>query len=245
MPTVAQPRVPTYLLPAPLAPCCPAANLCLAACCRLPLLVTLHLLRKEDRREEEDTLAWWHGHAGAMSDEGCGSSAGAAVGGKLVGGSRQVPQLDRCARCGACEPAFRCKGCRSAAFCSKDCQRAHWVAGHKRECSKLRKQQQQQARLDAAAAEEAADDSMVLPADPGADGDGLKPVESNSTPPVPLKVTSGLVSARSLPAVPAALAACMQPVILLARLPGPHAGAPRIHALLSRRSCTQQIAMLS
>ena len=31
-----------------------------------------------------------------------------------------------------------CVGCHSAAYCSRSCQRAHWKAGHKRECKRLK-----------------------------------------------------------------------------------------------------------
>ena len=32
----------------------------------------------------------------------------------------------------------RCSRCRSVAYCSPECQRAHWKAGHKTECKRLR-----------------------------------------------------------------------------------------------------------
>jgi len=27
-----------------------------------------------------------------------------------------------------------CSGCKTARYCSKDCQKVHWIAGHKTEC---------------------------------------------------------------------------------------------------------------
>jgi uncharacterized protein (DUF39 family) len=32
-----------------------------------------------------------------------------------------------------------CGQCRKVIYCSKDCQRAHWKAGHKQECPELKK----------------------------------------------------------------------------------------------------------
>ena len=52
----------------------------------------------------------------ASTDEGCGHCGGAASS-SLPGG-----KLSKCARCG------------TVAYCSKDCQRAHWKAGHKQFC---------------------------------------------------------------------------------------------------------------
>ena len=44
----------------------------------------------------------------------------------------------RCAGCGVVAPHLRsCGACRSVAYCSTDCQRKHWRAGHKRECAAL------------------------------------------------------------------------------------------------------------
>ncbi len=167
---------------------------CLCGCCSLPVLVTLHLLQNHDSKAGgEDAPAWWHKHAAAMGSGGGGGGAGAAYGGKLVGGSRQMPQLDKCAQCDVDRPAYRCKGCSSVAFCSRDCQKANWLAGHKRECSKLRKQLQQQVRLEAAEAAAAAGNSLALPAESKARDSKDRPVESNSTPPVPLKVSKGLL----------------------------------------------------
>ncbi|KAL4424898.1 hypothetical protein ABPG77_002121 [Micractinium sp. CCAP 211/92] len=165
------------------------AAISLAVLVGLPVLVTLHLLQNHDSKAGgEDAPAWWHKHAAAMGSGGGGGGAGAAYGGKLVGGSRQMPQLDKCAQCDVDRPAYRCKGCSSVAFCSRDCQKANWLAGHKQECSKLRKQLQQQVRLEAAEAAAAAGNSLALPAESKARDSKDRPVESNSTPPVPLKV---------------------------------------------------------
>jgi hypothetical protein len=42
-------------------------------------------------------------------------------------------------RCFWCRQRFssllRCAGCKSVAYCSKDCQVGHWKAGHKQECA--------------------------------------------------------------------------------------------------------------
>lgn len=177
-------------------------------CCRLPVLATLHLLQKGSEAEDEDVPAWWHKHADAMGSEGGGCSTGTAASGKLVGGSRHALQPDKCAQCSAEKPAFRCKGCSSVAFCSRDCQKANWLAGHKRECSKLRKQLQQQARLEAAVEAALADDRSAFPAESKAEGSRGKAVESNSTPPEPLKVSRRLCALLGpAPSLPAAAAA--------------------------------------
>lgn len=45
-----------------------------------------------------------------------------------------------CAFCGPCETktfALLCGRCSSVKYCSKDCQRKHWKAGHKQECDDL------------------------------------------------------------------------------------------------------------
>lgn len=45
-------------------------------------------------------------------------------------------QLEMCYNCN--KPAQnKCAGCR-ARYCSKDCQKAHWHAGHKRECKAVK-----------------------------------------------------------------------------------------------------------
>jgi len=47
------------------------------------------------------------------------------------------------ATCGSCKKALgtdggmQCTGCRTVAYCGKDCQLAHWKSGHKQECAKL------------------------------------------------------------------------------------------------------------
>ncbi|KAF6256113.1 hypothetical protein COO60DRAFT_1531023 [Scenedesmus sp. NREL 46B-D3] len=32
----------------------------------------------------------------------------------------------------------RCSGCRAARYCSRDCQAAHWRAGHRGVCKRIR-----------------------------------------------------------------------------------------------------------
>lgn len=39
-----------------------------------------------------------------------------------------------CAMCGKDDNVSKCKRCMTVAFCSKECQKLHWDAGHKAEC---------------------------------------------------------------------------------------------------------------
>ena len=49
-------------------------------------------------------------------------------------------ELNECSSppCNACDPTGttfkRCKRCRMSLYCSSECQRVHWKAGHKEEC---------------------------------------------------------------------------------------------------------------
>jgi hypothetical protein len=46
--------------------------------------------------------------------------------------------LTACAQCGVVAPDMkRCGACKQVAFCGADCQKLHWRAGHKRECSAM------------------------------------------------------------------------------------------------------------
>jgi TPR repeat protein len=40
----------------------------------------------------------------------------------------------KCAKCLVEDGRFQCAACRSVSYCSKECQRSHWKAGHKQEC---------------------------------------------------------------------------------------------------------------
>jgi hypothetical protein len=49
--------------------------------------------------------------------------------------SSKVKPAKPCANCGELFPKLKlCTRCRSVSYCCKDCQVAHWKAGHKREC---------------------------------------------------------------------------------------------------------------
>ena len=50
----------------------------------------------------------------------------------------QMSAPSRCAACAAEAPLSVCFACRSAAYCSKACQAAHWKARHREECPALR-----------------------------------------------------------------------------------------------------------
>jgi hypothetical protein len=40
-----------------------------------------------------------------------------------------------CAQCGELFPKLKqCSWCKAVAYCSRDCQVAHWKAGHKEAC---------------------------------------------------------------------------------------------------------------
>lgn len=59
----------------------------------------------------------------------------------IVGG-----ELLECANCGAAElksggKMMQCSGCKSFFYCCKECQVAHWKAGHKHHCERLDKKQ--------------------------------------------------------------------------------------------------------
>jgi hypothetical protein len=43
---------------------------------------------------------------------------------------------DKCAHCGNVENPYTCALCKVACYCSKDCQRKDWKAGHKKVCKK-------------------------------------------------------------------------------------------------------------
>ena len=43
-----------------------------------------------------------------------------------------------CAGCGATNSPKRCAGCKAVSYCNTVCQTAHWKAGHKKECGRLR-----------------------------------------------------------------------------------------------------------
>ena len=42
----------------------------------------------------------------------------------------------RCFQCGRKEKLFCCTGCMEAVYCSKQCQKRHWRAHHRKECAK-------------------------------------------------------------------------------------------------------------
>jgi hypothetical protein len=49
--------------------------------------------------------------------------------------SGRVKPAKPCAQCGELFPKLKlCTRCRSVSYCSKECQVAHWKAGHKQVC---------------------------------------------------------------------------------------------------------------
>ena len=68
----------------------------------------------------------------------------AAAGTDAAAAAAAAARFASCSACGAPAPSGAdarplpvCSGCRGAAYCSKDCQRAAWKAGHKDECKRL------------------------------------------------------------------------------------------------------------
>jgi len=48
-----------------------------------------------------------------------------------------VSSTSSCARCGVAGPVLKaCARCKAVVYCSRECQAAHWKAGHKGSCSK-------------------------------------------------------------------------------------------------------------
>ena len=55
-------------------------------------------------------------------------------------GERRKAKRDRQLKCAQClkklgTNALQCSKCKTVSYCGRDCQRAHWDAGHKKECS--------------------------------------------------------------------------------------------------------------
>ena len=48
---------------------------------------------------------------------------------------RTLPRCQSPACGGLCTRRLTCSKCKQATYCSKECQRKHWSAGHKRECT--------------------------------------------------------------------------------------------------------------
>merc|ERR1711991_85032 len=44
-----------------------------------------------------------------------------------------------CGACGAFGASSQCAGCKAVRYCNGECQAAAWSAGHKKECSRLKK----------------------------------------------------------------------------------------------------------
>ena len=51
----------------------------------------------------------------------------------------ELKELSRteCGHCGKKKPKLMCSGCDTACYCDTECQKSHWVEGHKRECKLL------------------------------------------------------------------------------------------------------------
>ena len=51
----------------------------------------------------------------------------------------EVPQGRKCSGCeGVFDSLLVCSGCRTVQYCSKECQRMHWRAQHKKDCDRLK-----------------------------------------------------------------------------------------------------------
>jgi hypothetical protein len=63
---------------------------------------------------------------------------GAATGVVGSNGSSEAKPSRACAQCGELFPKLlRCTRCKAVSYCTKECQVAHWKAGHKKECKEL------------------------------------------------------------------------------------------------------------
>ena len=68
------------------------------------------------------------------------SEAAAALGGTHAASTAKLAMLSTapqttCSCCGAASSSLkRCGGCHAVSYCSVDCQRSHWKAGHKTAC---------------------------------------------------------------------------------------------------------------
>ena len=77
-------------------------------------------------------LAGEKGKLGSPGSEPVGGGGGGGGGGRGGGGGAAT-----CVACGAAEGGTKlltCSRCRSARYCGRDCQRAHWKSLHKHEC---------------------------------------------------------------------------------------------------------------
>jgi hypothetical protein len=67
---------------------------------------------------------------------------GVAAGGVSSSHKSEAKPSKPCAQCGELFPKLlRCARCRGVSYCSKQCQAAHWKAGHKEECKEQAGQQ--------------------------------------------------------------------------------------------------------
>jgi hypothetical protein len=70
--------------------------------------------------------------ASPLSPAACAADDG---GSSCIGTSSTVKPAKPCAACGELFPKLKvCTRCRAVSYCSKDCQVAHWKAGHKQVC---------------------------------------------------------------------------------------------------------------
>jgi hypothetical protein len=91
---------------------------------------------QRDGRRQQTATAAPPGDAGP-----CSSSEAAAGGGTYSGSgpssssSSRVKPSRPCAQCGELFPKLKqCSRCKAVAYCCRDCQVAHWKAGHKEAC---------------------------------------------------------------------------------------------------------------
>ena len=52
--------------------------------------------------------------------------------------------MENCSQCGLDAQSKRCGRCGKIAYCSEECQLAHWNAGHRRECKKKKKKKKKE-----------------------------------------------------------------------------------------------------
>lgn len=89
-----------------------------------------------------------------------------------------------CDRCGlAAADLKQCAGCKTAVYCSRDCQAAAWGGGHKAECKAIKKRAQAAARATASALSDAL--RADPPVDPEATARVLAAIEDAEQAPLP------------------------------------------------------------
>lgn len=81
--------------------------------------------------EDRKLVGWRCAGPGCDHVQKCGGGDGAGVSGVGAAGDGAVEEAGRA-------PFKRCSQCRAVAYCSRECQAAHWKKGHKKACSETR-----------------------------------------------------------------------------------------------------------